>query len=183
VNLPAPSRAGLARLGQRILIVGCGGAGKSTLARGLGAATGLPVVHLDCHYWKSGWRATPREQWHADVAALIQAPAWIMDGNFGDTLRPRVEACDSILFLDLPRWVCFAGIFIRLLRYRGKTRPDLPAGCPEQIDREFLLWVWNFPERSRPRLEHAIAEYGKDKLVLRFTTRRQIERLLAECER
>lgn len=39
---------------KRILILGCGGAGKSTLARRLGAATGLPVVHLDGLYWQPG---------------------------------------------------------------------------------------------------------------------------------
>ena len=43
---------------KRILILGCGGAGKSTLARRLGAATGLPVVHLDGLYWQPGWLKT-----------------------------------------------------------------------------------------------------------------------------
>ena len=46
---------------ERILIIGCGGAGKSTLARRLGEKTGLPVVHLDKLYWRPGWQHVTRE--------------------------------------------------------------------------------------------------------------------------
>ncbi len=40
---------------QRIAILGCSGGGKSTLARALGEALDLPVVHLDQLYWLPGW--------------------------------------------------------------------------------------------------------------------------------
>ena len=39
---------------ERVMIIGCGGAGKSTLARKLGEKTGLPVVHLDQIWWAPG---------------------------------------------------------------------------------------------------------------------------------
>ena len=39
-------------LGNRIMIVGCGGAGKSTFAAKLGELTGLPVYHLDRYFWR-----------------------------------------------------------------------------------------------------------------------------------
>lgn len=35
---------------KRVAIIGSGGAGKSTLARQVGDATGLPVIHLDREY-------------------------------------------------------------------------------------------------------------------------------------
>ena len=68
---------------KRILILGCGGAGKSTLARRLGAATGLPVVHLDGLYWQPGWVAMERAAWRRTVENEIAKDAWIIDGNFG----------------------------------------------------------------------------------------------------
>ena len=45
------------------LVVGPGGAGKSTFARRLGERTGLPVIHLDEHYWRPGWEPTPDDEW------------------------------------------------------------------------------------------------------------------------
>ena len=73
---------------KRILILGCGGAGKSTLARRLGAATGLPVVHLDGLYWQPGWVAMERAAWRRTVENEIAKDAWIIDGNFGSSLEP-----------------------------------------------------------------------------------------------
>ena len=39
---------------QRVVILGRGGAGKSTLARRLGELVGLPVIELDKHFWQPG---------------------------------------------------------------------------------------------------------------------------------
>jgi adenylate kinase family enzyme len=50
---------------KRIAILGCSGAGKSTLARILGHRFGLPVIHLDQHYWRPGWVEPSKEEWRA----------------------------------------------------------------------------------------------------------------------
>jgi len=39
---------------RRVAIVGSAGAGKSALARQLGAILGVEVVHLDALFWKPG---------------------------------------------------------------------------------------------------------------------------------
>ena len=44
---------------KRIAVIGAGGAGKPRLARTLGQALGLPVVHLDAHYYGPGWQPLP----------------------------------------------------------------------------------------------------------------------------
>ena len=134
---------------QRILVLGSGGSGKSTLARQLGDRLGLPVIHLDIHYWSHGWKPTPEADWHARVQRLVQGQRWVMDGNFSGSLALRLARCDAAVFLDLSRWVCVRSVFARWLRYRFAQRPDLPEGCPEQIDPEFLSWVWNFPPNKR----------------------------------
>ena len=87
---------------RRVLIVGAGGVGKSTLARELERRTGLPIVHLDREYWRPGWVATPDDEWRHRVGELIEADAWIMDGNYGGTMELRASACDTLIFLDLP---------------------------------------------------------------------------------
>lgn len=72
---------------KRVAIIGSGGAGKTTLARALGAQTGIPVVHLDRLYWSAGWVPTPRETWLERQRAVLEQERWIIDGNYGPTLE------------------------------------------------------------------------------------------------
>lgn len=137
---------------KRIVVIGSGGAGKSTFARRLGKATGIEVIHLDSLYWKPNWQETPAEEWEKQVAALVKRDAWIMDGNFGGTRKMRVEASDTVVFLDIPRLICLYRVIKRTVQFRGKNRPDMAEGCNEKVDLEFLSWVWNFPTRSRDRI-------------------------------
>jgi adenylate kinase family enzyme len=170
--------SGLARA-QRILVLGAGGAGKSTFARALGDRLALPVIHLDIHFWSYGWKPTPDAEWQERVRRLAAADAWVMDGNFSGSLALRMPRCDAVVFLDLPRWVCVRSVLLRWWRYRFRARPDLPEGCPEKIDLEFLSWVWNFPERSRPRVLAALEQAGAGVEVVHITRRAQTRDVLA----
>jgi adenylate kinase family enzyme len=80
---------------KRVLVIGCGGAGKSTFAARLGTKVGLPVVHLDALYWRPGWQKTPEAEWQEVVEGLVRREAWVMDGNYGGTMDLRVTACGA----------------------------------------------------------------------------------------
>src|SRR5207249_2305827 len=71
---------------NRVLVIGTGGTGKTTLARRLAERTGLPLIHLDLLYWRPGWQPTPNDEWRQTVERLITAEKWIIDGNYGGTL-------------------------------------------------------------------------------------------------
>ena len=137
---------------RRVAVVGCGGAGKSTLARALGERTGLPVIHLDTHFWNPGWVETPHDDWIPVHEELCARDRWIMDGNFSRTLPARLERADTAIFLDLPTWLCVTRVLVRVHSYHGRTRPDLPEGCPEKLDLEFLRWVAGYRRRSREKV-------------------------------
>lgn len=151
---------------QRIAVIGCSGAGKSTMSRHLGEILGLEVIHLDLHYWRPGWIETPEEEWPAIHDRLVQGESWIMDGNFSSTMAVRLAAADTVIFLDFPRLLCLARVLRRWLTYYGRNRADLPPGCPEKFDLPFLKWIWNFPRRSRPRVLEALAALGPEKRVI-----------------
>jgi adenylate kinase family enzyme len=168
---------------RRVLVLGSSGSGKSTLARGLGDRLRLPVIHLDIHYWSFGWKPTPEPEWNQRVQRLAAQDAWVMDGNFSGSLALRLQRCDAVVFLDLPRAVCLRSILLRWLRYRYTSRPDLPEGCPEKIDLEFLRWVWQFPERSRPKVLAAIEQASPAVPALRLTRRAQARALLGALPR
>lgn len=144
---------------RRVLVVGSGGSGKSTFADALGRSTGLPVVHLDRHFWQPGWVPTPRDEWAAMQRAMVAEDEWILDGNYSGTIDVRLARADTVILLDLGRWRCLWRMLTRTLRQLGKevTAP----GCPDRFEWEFTRWVWSYPRRSRPRILAAI-ERGPD---------------------
>jgi adenylate kinase family enzyme len=146
-------------LGRRVVVTGLAGAGKSTFSLALGARTGLPVIHLDLHFWQPGWVAPSDAEWRQVQREVLAGDAWIADGNYGETLDLRLELADSLVVLDLPWWRCSA----RALR-RGVRMPDqLPAGCTytrwQRCRDEWLLAVRVARRRrSDPALEREIID-------------------------
>ena len=167
-------------LGNKIMIIGSAGSGKSTLARQLGIRTGLPVIHLDKEFWQSGWIMTPREEWIEKQNRLLTGDEWIVDGNYGGTMDVRLERADSVIFLDFNRMICLYGILKRWLLHIGKTRPDMPEGCPEKIDMEFIKWVWDFPKRSRPHIVERLEQH-KEEAVIIMKNRKEVRRFLEQA--
>jgi adenylate kinase family enzyme len=136
---------------RRILVMGPAGSGKSRLALLIGERLGLPVIHLDRLFWLPGWEKMDFGDFREVVSEAAAAEAWIMDGNYASALRERLGRAELVIYLDYPRWVTIPRVLWRWLRHRGGTRPDMAPDCPEQLDREFLHYMWTFPHTSRPR--------------------------------
>lgn len=151
---------------KRILVIGSGGAGKSTFSRKLGEVTGIDVIHLDSIYWRPNWEKTPKDEWESTVAELVRRDSWIMDGNFGGTREMRIKASDTVILLDIPRYICLYRVIKRAIAYRGKHRPDMAAGCNEKVDPEFLSWIWNYPRRGRRRALEEMEKFPDKRLVV-----------------
>lgn len=166
---------------RRILVIGSGGAGKSTFARELGAILGIAVTHLDVLFWRSGWVEPPPAEWEVTLLGALAEPSWIMDGSFVGSLERRLEVCDAAVFLDLSRWLCLWRALRRVLRYRNTTRPDMATGCVESFDLPFLRWVWNYPAETRPQILRLLeAEPHRNKAVC-LRSRAQVARFLADA--
>jgi len=166
---------------KKILVIGAGGAGKTTFARQLGEILGIDVVHLDSFYWRPGWIEPPKDEWAKRIDAMLERDAWIMDGNYSGTLAHRLEACDAVVFLDLPRTICLWRVIKRLVMYRNTTRPDMAEGCPEHLNLEFLAWIWNSPKRTRPGIVKLLGEERNARKAIWLRTPAQIDRFLADA--
>ena len=163
---------------ERVMIIGCGGAGKSTLARKLGEKTGLPVVHLDQIWWAPGnWQHIEKPEFDEKLALELQKPRWILDGNFNRTIEARLEVCDTVIYLDYPRLVCLKNWLGRVIKNWGRHRPDMTEGCNEWIDPEFVKWIWNFNKNNRARY-YALLNNAGDKKVVILKSRRQAQKFL-----
>jgi adenylate kinase family enzyme len=162
-----------------VLLIGNSGSGKTKLAEELAALTGLPLVHLDREYWRPGWREPTPEEWEDQVRELVSGDAWILDGNYSRTLDLRLSRADTAIFLDLPTLACIRGIAGRYLRWRGRTRPDLPDGCEEKIDLKFVRYVLAYRRSRRPRMLDRLSRFDGDVVVLH--NRRDVRRYAQVC--
>lgn len=154
-------------LPRRIVILGPPGSGKSTLARDLGARHGLPVFHLDRAYWRPGWVAADPDSFRAEVERIAALPAWVIDGNYTDTIAPRFARADTVIHLDMPAWRCTARVLRRTLSNRGRVRPEGPEGCPEQLAVEFLRYAATWNRLRRARTLALVERFAGSRIVLR----------------
>lgn len=167
---------------QKIAIIGSGGAGKSTLARQLGTMLSIPVYHLDALYWKPNWTPTALEDWEDIQEKLVQEESWVMDGNYSNTMRIRLQAADTIIFLDYPTGLCLWRVLKRRWKYHGKTRLDMGEGCQEKIDLEFLSWIWTYRKTRRPGILKKLEGLKNQKNVLIFSSPRQTRQFLQQLK-
>jgi adenylate kinase family enzyme len=151
---------------KKILIIGSGGAGKSTLARELGTILGLQVIHLDAWYWNPGWVETPKAKWQTIIQDLTLRESWIMDGNYGGTLDIRLSVADTVIFLDFSRILCLSRVIKRRFMYARQSRPDMASDCPERLNWEFFKYIWSYPITRRPIILEKLNQLTQNQQVI-----------------
>jgi adenylate kinase family enzyme len=164
---------------RRIIVVGCQGSGKTSLALKLGRKLGLPAVHLDVLYWRRGWKASDKASFRVRVADAIAGEGWVVDGSFsGLAFDLTVARADTLIVIERSRWLCLWRIAWRSAFDRDGTRPDLPEGCPEQFDGNLMREAWRYNADRRPRIEAERLKYGAEVPVVRLSNDREIEDFL-----
>jgi adenylate kinase family enzyme len=169
VDLPASIR--------RVAILGGGGAGKSTLARRMGAALGLPVIHLDRIVFGPGWSRNPPQMVQERLATQL-GEAWIVEGTYAETSALTLPQADLVLWLDQPAWLRVYRCWRKTRDHRGKPRADRPDGCDEGFGLSYVRTTLALGRWSA-ELERRLAEISATPVV-RLRGDREVARLLAE---
>lgn len=148
---------------ERILVIGCPGAGKSSFARRLREITGLPLHYLDMIWHRPDRTTVAREEFDRRLEQILQTDRWIIDGNYQRTMARRLEECDTVFLLDIPVEICLEGAKERI----GRQREDLP--CVEnELEKEFRQWIEEFPPpgpAADPQPSGAIRRQTADRCV------------------
>ncbi|SNX88521.1 hypothetical protein SAMN06272735_8973 [Streptomyces sp. TLI_55] len=161
---------------KKVAIVGCGGSGKSYLARELGKILDAPVTHLDAAYFDDEWNALPMDAFAELQRKLVAEPRWVIDGNYNSTLQIRLESCDTLVLMDVPTISALYGIFSRQLRHGAGHKGN---GVHNRIHWGVIKYVATYRRKMRPRVLAKIDEFaaGRADVVL-LTGRRQTRRWL-----
>jgi adenylate kinase family enzyme len=159
---------------DRIAIIGCGGSGKSRLARALGSTLGITPVHLDSLYYDQDWKPLDKEQFAALQRDLVTAPRWIIDGNYASSLPIRLQAADTVIFVDLPAWACLWGVIQRRLRHGGGQHDAI--GVYDKITWNFIRYIAGYRKQMAPRVRQLIADHAGGVQVVVLRSRRATRR-------
>lgn len=159
---------------NKIMIIGCQGSGKSTFARKLNQITQIPLYHCDMLYWNGDKSVVSKNDFIQRLIEIMNKEQWIIDGNYGSTIKLRLEACDTVFFLDFSVDVCLSGIKSR----KGQIREDMPwSGSDEQLDEELHQFVLNYNTLNRPMVLELLNEYSNKNIKI-FTHRDELDEYL-----
>ncbi len=161
---------------KKIIVIGCPGSGKSTFSKALHEITGIELFHLDIMYWNSDKTVVDKTVFLERLSGAISKSEWIIDGNYGSTMELRLQACDTVFFLDYPSDVCLEGIRER----RGKPRTDMPwIENADEEDTEFIVFVKSYNLEYRPQVLTLLEKYS-EKDIFVFKSRKEADGFLSK---
>ena len=167
---------------NRVVVFGKPGGGKSTLSKKLSAVTGIKLYALDLIEYKKSGERVPAEEFLKKHADLIATDNWIIDGlGKLESFWSRVDAADTLIYVDLPYYVSYWWVTKRLL----KSFIVKPEGWPEDCSvLKGTLAGWKYlrlsPRFWTPELFEEIQSRGEGKNVYRITSVRELNKVIKQ---
>jgi adenylate kinase family enzyme len=170
---------------KRVAVLGNAGAGKSTLAKRLGALTGLPLHPLDLVEYRTDGERVSHHEYLAAHASLLLQDEWIIDG-YGDAASAweRFSRADTLVYIDLPLATHYWWATKRLLKSPFVHPEGWPARSP--------IWsstlscyrtIWRCHRRLTPRYRQLVADAASSKRVHHLRSAAEMTTFLAAVER
>jgi adenylate kinase family enzyme len=174
---------------RRVVVFGHSGSGKTTVARAIADALGVPHIELDALYHQPDWQPTPDDEFRAKVIAALDAhpEGWAVDGNYRVIREITLPRADTIVRLRLPFRVVYTRLLWRTLS-RSWRKQELWNGNRESFRLAFtsresiLLWGishWRAHTRS---LDAALREIPHTAPVIELRSSREVDEFVRELQ-
>ncbi|MEE4280863.1 MAG: shikimate kinase [Pseudomonadales bacterium] len=171
---------------QRINVIGTSGSGKSTFAKSLAEALQLPYFEMDQLFWKPNWVESADEEFLPKVEQVAACPQWVLDGNYSRSFPIKLKRAQLLVWIDLPFLTTTYRVTRRAIQ-RSLSQTELwpDTGNRESLKKSFfskdsvIWWSITHYQSTGVKYEQLMRSeaYG-DIAFLRFTSRKQIKRLL-----
>ena len=167
---------------NKVMIIGNGGGGKTTLAYHIAEQQQLPLTEIDMLQFHAGWVRTPEAAVRHAIKAVQDSDRWLIDG-FGpwDQIEARARLADTIIFVDHPIWVHFWWACERqLAAARGEQRRGGPSNCDlRDVAKEMFETLWWVHENLRPKLVELVERYQASKQVIWIRSPEELDTVIA----
>lgn len=166
----------------RVVVVGNGGGGKSTLARKLAEHHDLPLCSVDQMQWDPGWVPVPDAVVSERLRSVMARERWIIDGwGPWSTIEERIVLSDTLIFVDLPLWMHFwLAAERQIATALGSSRSDPVEGCDDlDVTRRLFETIWHVDQELKPRLAALIEQHSRGRDYHHITDVDQLDRLAA----
>ena len=137
---------------MRLVVVGASGSGKTTMAKALSQALGVPHIELDGINWQPGWRdisIQDPDEFFRRVAEAAAGAAWVMDGNYIKARDAHWSRATGFVWMDPERAVVMRQVIWRSFS-RAVTKQELWPGTGNKelfrrwLDKEHpIRWAWD----------------------------------------
>jgi adenylate kinase family enzyme len=171
---------------QRISVVGNSGSGKTTVARAIAAALGVPHLELDSVFHQPDWQPLETEEFRRVVSEFTAAGAWVVDGNYSGVRDIVWDRADTVVWVDPPRHRVMRQLVARTMR-RMATGAELWNGNRERWrylfrpEESIIAWAWTQHHKYRDRYLAAQADPANAHLsFMRVRTPAEIAALLRD---
>ncbi|MDD1783117.1 adenylate kinase [Enterovibrio sp. ZSDZ35] len=102
---------------EKIAVFGKPGSGKSTISKALASAAVLPLHQLDSIVYKPNGEFVAREEFECIHDNIMSSERWIIDGLGPiSAFHKRLDAADTLIYIDLPYPVSYWFVTKRLLK-------------------------------------------------------------------
>ena len=162
---------------KKVAVFGNAGGGKSTLSKRLAEITGLPLIVLDLVQYKSGGEKVPDEEYKTAHAKILQQEHWIIDG-FGslDTVWKRLEAADTLVYIDLPVLQHYLWVTKRFIKGFWVAPEGYPENSPlikSTINSYYIVWLCH--QKLTPKYREYVDKAKLTKQVFHLQSTKDIE--------
>jgi adenylate kinase family enzyme len=169
---------------RRVAVFGNGGGGKSTLARQLAQATGLPLHPLDLIEYRVGGAKVPHDEYLAVHAELLAHDTWIIEG-YGcyRSAWERFAAADTLVYIDLPLFTHYRWVTKRFFQGLVRTPEGWPEGSPmvrSTLNAYRVLWLCH--RHLTPKYRQLVAQTRPPKRAHHLRSPAEIAAFLAAVQ-